>query len=180
MADLLRLGSPQSISPADVGFNECIRVEQDKRTWWTSYCIDLMVCTELGVSPIHEKNRKRLDLPSNNGLDPYQNQFFDAQLLKAQIELCQIRLQVIETVTTRLQKGALEGLQPVLSPCLTAIQNWRGDLPIKLSFDFDNGIPQKLATSTLLRSVASLYLRYHQVQIRTRGGYWIMLTVRSA
>ena len=165
MADLLRLGSPQKISPTDLDRSEHIRVEQDKRTWWTSWCIDLMVCTELGVSPIHKNNNKRLELPSNNGVEEFQGQFFNAQLLKAQIELCQIRLQVIETVTTRLQKGALDRLRSVLSPCLTAINTWRKDLPLDLSFDFNEGIPQTLATSSLLRSVASLYLRYHQVRL---------------
>lgn len=46
---------------------------------------------------------------------------------------------------------------------LSILENWQKQLPSDLDFDFTNGIPESLMAMPHCRSLASLYLRFHQV-----------------
>lgn len=137
--------------------------EHRKRVSWTAYCIDLLICTEIGLPPSHETNASGLEYPSDDTVQAARDQFFDARLLKAQAELCQIRGQVIKTVTHRLDSCELEHPYEILGPCLERLHDWKAKLPMDLTHSFECGIPDAMAQSPLFRSLASIYLRYHQV-----------------
>lgn len=163
IADLLRLGVPRSQPVCNDVSDNRIMNEHRKRIWWTTYCLDLMVCTEIGLTPSHETNENGLEYPSDEAVKEVENQFFDAQLLKAHAELCQVRGQVIRTVTNQFEISRLEHPNEFFGPFLERIRNWRAKLPANLSYTFEHGIPEPMLRSPLVRSIASLYLRYYQV-----------------
>lgn len=122
-----------------------------------------MVCTEIGLPPSHEANMNGLEYPSAEVVKEVENQFFDAQLLKAHAELCQVRGQVIRTVTNQFESSRLEHPNEFFGPFLERIRNWRTKLPTNLLYTFEHGIPEPMLQSPLVRSISSLYLRYYQV-----------------
>lgn len=167
LAKLLSLDKPEP--PSDlvteqVAHEERIVQEHRRRVWWTSYCMNRMVSTELGIPPAHEPASRDLPLPSSITLTPEEEEeFFDPELLTAQTQLCQIKFKVVETASHHIRMSADGRPLDVLDPCLTTLQEWRKHLPSGMSFTFDNGIPKKMLELPAARVVASLYLRYHQV-----------------
>ena len=167
LAKLLSLDKPEP--PSDlvteqVAHEERIVQEHRRRVWWTSYCMNRMVSTELGIPPAHEPASRYLPLPASITLTPEEEEeFFDPELLTAQTQLCQIKFKVVETASHHIRMSADGRPLDVLDPCLTTLQEWRKHLPSGMSFTFDNGIPKKMLELPAARVVASLYLRYHQV-----------------
>lgn len=168
LAKLLSLDKPElpgDLVLGQVGQERVIQ-EHRKRVWWTSYCMNRMVSTELGIPPAHEPASRDLQLPSSAHLAPDdEEEFFDPKLLTAQTQLCQIKFKVVETASHHLQMSADGSPLDILGPCLTTLQEWRQHLPRGMSFTFDNGIPKEMLGLPAARVVASLYLRYHQVSL---------------
>lgn len=159
LARLLRLDEPYPFN--DV---EHVEVEHRKRVWWTSYCMDRMVSTELGLAATNDNLGQRLQLPLSKGLSPDEiEEFFNPHLLAAQVQLCTIKSKVVETVTTHPSIGDAVWPVDVIRPSLDMLQNWRKELPQHMSFTFESGISPRMLELPFVRVLASLYLRYHQV-----------------
>ena len=159
LAKLLSLDKPEQSA-----HESRIAQEHRIRVWWTSYCMNRMVSTELGIPPTHEPASRDLKLPSSAHLTPQElEEFFDPSLLTAQTQLCQIKFRVVETASHHLRMSADGKPLEVLGPCLTTLQEWRQHLTGGMSFTFDRGIPKEMLDLPACRILASLYLRYHQV-----------------
>ncbi|KAK7755570.1 hypothetical protein SLS62_002504 [Diatrype stigma] len=173
LAKLLGLDKPElprDLVPEQAGQERVVQ-EHRKRVWWTSYCMNRMVSTELGIPPAHEPASRDLQLPSSAHLArDEEEEFFDSKLLTAQTQLCQIKFKVVETASHHIQMSADGSPLDILGPCLTTLQEWRQHLPRGMSFTFDNGIPKEMLELPAARVVASLYLRYHQNPETQAGG----------
>ncbi|KAI4864022.1 fungal-specific transcription factor domain-containing protein [Hypoxylon rubiginosum] len=162
LAQVLRLH--ESAMSLDVGSqeNSCIH-EHQKRTWWTTYCIDRITSTELGLRPII--NDLPLVPPSSTQLAPEdKDQFSNPHLLFALAQLCFIKGKVIDAVG-QLQKYSLANTLKILRPCLTLLNDWMTGLPEDMTFTFEQGIPLQMQRHPYARNVASLYLRHNQCLI---------------
>ncbi|KAH6886938.1 hypothetical protein B0T10DRAFT_575332 [Thelonectria olida] len=165
LAKLLYLNKQQPYRPKDVlnGSEPPQRVtdEHMRRLWWTSYCMDRMVATELGLSPTHWTIPPRLQPPSSSDLGPEDlDQFFDPAILVAQIQVCEIKRNVADTVTGLLQTSDHQSILDAIQPCFELLQNWKESLPAHMVLNFDSG--RSLLALPCARGLASLYLRYNQ------------------
>ena len=133
-----------------------------RRLWWTSYCMDRMVATELGLTPTQWTIPQAVSLPSSAGLMSEDlGQFFDPAILAAQIQLCEIKRRVWDTVTGLLRTPDYHSILNAIQPCLDLLQNWKESLPGHMALRFDTC--QSMFNLPCARGLASLYLRYHQV-----------------
>ena len=166
LATLLRLHEQQPVKEDDTNTKtdwNPVEREHRIRVWWTSYCMDIMVSTELGLPPVYQSLIKGPPLPSLNGLSREDaDEFFEPQILTAQIQLCQIKSNVVDTITHQVRRQDLRPFSTVIEPCMNKLREWRGNLPANMSFSFDQ-FPTELWDLPFGRVLASLYLRYHQV-----------------
>ncbi|KAJ3518913.1 hypothetical protein NM208_g14335 [Fusarium decemcellulare] len=107
-----------------------VNSEHMRRLWWTSYCMDRMVATELGLSPTQWNTPQGVPLPSSADLMPEDLcQFFDPAILAAQIQLCEIKRRVADTVAGLLRTPDYHSILHAIQPCLELLQNWKESLP---------------------------------------------------
>ena len=138
--------------------------EHRARLWWTSYCMEIMVATELGVSSLNATALDGLGLPSSINLPTQDSdQFFESHILEAQVQLCDIKRQVFDTVGTLFFISNRQQILSALKPCLDLLRSWRESLKPYMAFEFSNGIPADMLALSCVRGVTSVYLRYHQV-----------------
>ncbi|KAM6518616.1 hypothetical protein FSOLCH5_007379 [Fusarium solani] len=109
LAKLLHLDKAQPYQSKDAANqstnHQRVASEHMRRLWWTSYCMDRMVATELGLTPTQWTIPQAVSLPSSAGLMSEDlGQFFDPAILAAQIQLCEIKRRVWDTVTGLLPK----------------------------------------------------------------------------
>lgn len=143
---------------------DAVSMEHKKRLWWTSFCMERMVAAELGLSPAHARSSMDLEPPmSQNIPDSELNQFFDANILSLQTEMCDIKCQIMEAVSHLRRNSDLRTMLFELWPCLDTLRSWRERIPSYMSFDFKDGVPAEMRSMPCARATASLYLRYHQV-----------------
>ncbi|KAM0327548.1 hypothetical protein ACHAQA_005839 [Verticillium albo-atrum] len=164
LSKLLHLNKPRTFrgTTNQPGVSARVHNEHRKRLWWTSYCMDRMTTTELGLSPLQTVTPDTVELPSTADLTPSElEEFFDAHVLAAQAQMCEIKRNVANTVTRHLRVPDSERTLDALKPCLDMLQHWRFSLPIHMSFEFENGIPAKMMELPVARVLSSLYLRYN-------------------
>lgn len=138
--------------------------EHWKRVWWTSYCLDRMTSSDSGLESAFHGDSPELDHPDDSLLLPEEMQEFSAgQYLTAQSKLCLIKRR-IDGASCRLRSDDSRDPQEILEPTLDLLEHWRSELPPDMSFTFEDGIPLAMAELPAMRSLASLYLRYHQVR----------------
>ncbi|KAL1860573.1 hypothetical protein VTK73DRAFT_7272 [Phialemonium thermophilum] len=166
LAKLLKLDESGSDNAAAFGSSAVVgrlESEHNKRVWWTSYCMDRMISTELGLVSSTDIAPDSPQMPSSHGLDPKDiEEFFNPDLLTAQVQLCSIKSTIVLTVTRHAHTQHV--LQPleVIQPCLDMLRRWRNEVPRYMSFSFEGGIPSAMSNLPFGRVLASLYLRYHQ------------------
>ncbi|CAO2648168.1 Nn.00g090900.m01.CDS01 [Neocucurbitaria sp. VM-36] len=159
LAKLLLLDKPTS---STLEPEERVQDEHRKRIWWTCYCMDRMVSTELGIPPMEAAVSNGLQYPDSGHLLPHErDEFFEPYLLTAQVELSIIKSKVVDVVTNDLRLTDDADPTDALNPCAFLIQSWRNSLPESLSFPFDHGIQSTMLELPFHRVLASLYLRYH-------------------
>ncbi|KAL1855821.1 hypothetical protein VTK73DRAFT_8463 [Phialemonium thermophilum] len=86
MCNLLRLHQP----PPPQGGQGLSAAEQEhrKRVCWTSYCLDKMTSSELGLLPSFQPGQIKVDLPRDDQLRPEDAaEFHEAEFLRARIQL---------------------------------------------------------------------------------------------
>ncbi|KAI6080832.1 fungal-specific transcription factor domain-containing protein [Hypoxylon rubiginosum] len=165
LAQVLRLyESAMSADASSQGDSSKVVIqEHHRRTWWTTYCIDRITSTELGLRPIIDD--LPLVPPSSSKLDSEDaDQFSNPHLLFALAQLCFIKGKVVDAVG-QLQKESLADSLKILNPCLTLLSDWMAGLPEDMSFTFEQGIKMQMQRHPYARNVASLYLRYNQCLI---------------
>ncbi|KAG5784638.1 hypothetical protein H9Q73_001702 [Fusarium xylarioides] len=131
--------------------------EHRKRVWWTAYCVDRMISTELALHPAYTGLGQELDYPDSSGLTAEEKEeFFDPVLLTALIRLCEIKTDVVNTVSRLKHKDITEPYQ-VLRQCLQGLDRCGRELPERV-FSGGSSLPEN-------RICSSLALRYHQCYI---------------
>lgn len=101
-------------------------------------------------------------MPSDEGLTlDEQRDFATADILTAYLRLCDVRSSVSEA-TTRLRQGDFANFHITMQQPMSLLSQWRQSIPEKYDFDFILGIPEKMTTLPSMRSLASVYLRFHQ------------------
>ncbi|KAK7587833.1 hypothetical protein V3481_010525 [Fusarium oxysporum f. sp. vasinfectum] len=116
-----------------------------------------MISTELALHPAYTGLGQELDYPNSSGLTAEEEEeFFDPVLLTALIKLCEIKTDVVNTVSRLKHKDITEPYQ-VLRQCLQGLDRCGRELPERV---FSGGIslPEN-------RICSSLALRYHQCYI---------------
>ncbi|RTE82884.1 hypothetical protein BHE90_002557 [Fusarium euwallaceae] len=131
--------------------------EHRKRVWWTAFCVDRAISTELGLRPAYVGVGEDLDYPSSNELTAEeQEEFYDPDLLTAQIKLCEIKCAVVDTVS-QLKSKDIAGPYQVLGQCLQRLDRCGREMPEKV-FAGSGSTPER-------RICASIALRFHQCYI---------------
>lgn len=129
--------------------------EHRKRVWWTAFCVDRMISTELALHPAYTGLGLELDYPDSSSLTAEEKEeFFDPVLLTALIKLCEIKGDVVNTVG-RLKQNDIPEPYQVLRQCLQGLDRCGRELPDRV-FSGGDSLPES-------RICSSLALRYHQV-----------------
>ncbi|KAH6991377.1 hypothetical protein BKA56DRAFT_474340 [Ilyonectria sp. MPI-CAGE-AT-0026] len=131
--------------------------EHRKRVWWTAFCVDRAISTELGLRPAYVGVGEGLDYPDSSGLTAEEKEeFYDPELLTAQIKLCGIKCAVVDTVS-QLKSKDIAGPYEILGQCLQRLDRCGREMPDKV-FSGCDSIPES-------RICSSIALRYHQCYI---------------
>uniref|UniRef100_A0A0B7KBD7 Xylanolytic transcriptional activator regulatory domain-containing protein n=1 Tax=Bionectria ochroleuca TaxID=29856 RepID=A0A0B7KBD7_BIOOC len=92
--------------------------EHRKRVWWTAFCIDRSTSAELGLCPAYAHKADSLDLLDSSSLTAEEKEeFYLAELLNMQIKVCEMKSDVIETVSTLKDKD-IERPYEIIRECL--------------------------------------------------------------
>ncbi|KAF4832791.1 Proline utilization trans-activator [Colletotrichum tropicale] len=166
LAKLLHLHKPVTAqTPVDAEQNVRVMNEHRKRLWWTSYCMDRMISTELGVSPALASVPEGMQLPCSAGFTSEDlEQFSDPSLLTASTQLCEIKRHVV--ITAAQHSDVDDGRRlDIIKPCIDMLHDWRANLPSNMTFTFEDSLPTRLMEAQYGRILASIYMRYHQCSI---------------
>lgn len=141
--------------PSPAGRVSNLEREHRKRVWWTAFCVDRAISTELGLVPAYVNVGGSLEYPSSDGLTlEDQEEFYDAELLTAHIKLCEIKTLVVDTVS-QLKSRDISGPYEIIGRCLQALDLCGRQMPERV-FSGSGSIPES-------RICLSIALRYHQV-----------------
>lgn len=147
----------------------CTPVEREhrKRLWWSTFCLDRMTSTQLGVLPSLYLAQTDLDYPSPSpqGMPRHEAvaEFSDADLMTARVDLTAIQDANASQAAQLGREDAAPGdVDAVVRPTLIRLLEWQAKLPAHLAL----GVGVQLPNSTSLpfvRSFANLHIRYNQV-----------------
>ena len=156
MSNILKLHKPAShpLSALDI--------EHRKRIWWTTYCIDRMTSTEMGLPPAFSVHQVEQKYPDDSRLSESDaGEFHDAVTLTTQVQLAFIHADICENMQS-IRKDNTNNFGNLTRPILQRLEAVRAGLPPHMSFDVEDGMP--LAMKQMAdRSLASLYQRLNQV-----------------
>ncbi|KAL3471078.1 fungal-specific transcription factor domain-containing protein [Aspergillus californicus] len=156
MSNMLKL---HKLSPSPP--HQALDAEHRKRVWWTTYCIDRMTSTEMGLPPAFSLQQLEQTYPDDSKLLPGDtDQFHDAETLTTQVQLGFIHADICENMKS-IRKDNTTNVGDLTRPILHRLEEVRARLPLHMSFDVENGMPPAMK-QMVDRSLASLYQRYHQ------------------
>jgi proline utilization trans-activator len=157
IASSLMLHSPTRTEPPAVA-------EHRKRVWWTTFLMDAMVSSEMGLRATFGFEHTEHSLPSDAQLPAAdRDDFWDSQIMTAHLKLCNIKSLILDTIG-RLQQTDFASYEKLIEVPLCGLESWKRELSPVISFEFSNGVPQAMLDRPSMRSLASCYLRYHQVR----------------
>lgn len=124
--------------------------------------MDTMTSAEVGLKASLRFTEAEQPMPSNASLkSEEQADFRDPDILAAYLRLCEARNIILETAG-RLQQDDFTNFSHAVQHPLHLLEQWRLAMPPKFSFDFSYGLPSAMLNLPSMRSLASLYLRFHQ------------------
>lgn len=142
-----------------------VMAEHRKRVWWTTFLMDAMVSSEMGLRAAFGFSQAEHSLPSDTQLPVAQlGDFWDSQIMTAHLKLCNIKSLILDTVG-QLQATDFSSYEKVIETPLRELESWKHELPSRIRFEFSNGVPPPMLELPSMRSLASCYLRYHQVRL---------------
>ncbi|KAF6817754.1 hypothetical protein CSOJ01_02191, partial [Colletotrichum sojae] len=168
--NLLRLHQPpttSSLPPAEL--------EHRKRVCWTSFCLDKMTSSELGILPSFQPLQIKIGYPSDESLGPEdEGNFFEAEFLRARIQITMMKSE-IDVFIDQWQsiRDDIPDIEKRARPILAKLESWTLELPAFMSFDCEEGMPEAMTQRPSMRSLSSHYLRCNQVSILpSKFGFW--------
>ncbi|CAI6085122.1 unnamed protein product [Clonostachys chloroleuca] len=136
--------------------------EHRKRVWWTAFCIDRSTSAELGLCSAYARKVDSLDLPDSSSLSSEEKEeFYPAELLNMQIKVCEVKSDVIETVST-LKNKDIERPYEIIGECLERLNTGREAFPRDLC---SSDKVQQEYSHLDVRVLSSMLLRYNQCYI---------------
>ncbi|KAL2212087.1 hypothetical protein CC79DRAFT_1364371 [Sarocladium strictum] len=139
--------------------------EHRRRTWWTTFLIDTMVSSEMGLRASFSFSQAEHSMPSDDQLQPAQyGEFWDSTIMTAHLKLVHIRGMILETIS-QVHEVDFASYQRTIAVPLRELQIWKSELPADIRFDFSVGVPSRMIERPSMRSLASCYLRFHQSYI---------------
>ncbi|KAL3496153.1 fungal-specific transcription factor domain-containing protein [Aspergillus germanicus] len=158
MASILKLHKPSPPSSSS------LESEHRKRIWWTTYCIDRMTSTEMGLPPALQVHRVEQTYPDDTSLvaPADRAEFYDAETHTTQVQLAFIHADICENIKSIRKRDTVDvDVGDLTRPILQRLEEVRAGLPVHMSFDVEDGMPPAMKNMPD-RSLASLYQRYHQ------------------
>lgn len=150
--------------------------EHRKRVWWTTFIMDTMISSEMGLRSSFAFSKAEHSTPTDEHLPMATGcDFWDSMLMSAHIKLCNIRSIILETLS-QVHATDFAGYEQLIAEPLRKLETWKLELPVEISFDFTVGVPQEMLNRPSVRSLASCYLRFHQVQCCRTVTYESFLT----
>ncbi|KAI1370794.1 hypothetical protein F4677DRAFT_437509 [Hypoxylon crocopeplum] len=139
--------------------------EHRKRVWWSTFCIDRMASTQLGLLPSLQIEQVDLEYPTQTGLLPDDlEEFSDPDYLTARVQLTIIQADAANNVCHLGQDDA-EDIDTILRPVLRRLDAWREGLPAHMALGLQDSLPELLGQMPLMRSLANLHIRFNQCVI---------------
>jgi hypothetical protein len=140
-----------------------IVAEHRRRVWWTTFLMDAMVSSEMGLRASFGFAQAEHPFPSDEPIPTTERlNFWDSNIMTAHLKLCNIRSHILETIG-QLQESDFASYESVIAIPLRELDSWKSELSPDIIFEFASGVPQKMLDLPSMRSLASCYLRYHQV-----------------
>ena len=126
--------------------------------------MDIATSTELGLSPNHYEITTELELPDDSHLSVQEQcEFHPPEYLTSQVKLAMLKSEVAST-TSILKENDLAGACRDVDNILQKLYDWKNQLPASFPPVFAEGIPEDAKRMVTIRSLASIYIRYHQVR----------------
>lgn len=126
--------------------------------------MDIATSTELGLSPNHHEATAELELPDDSQLSVQeQREFQPPDYLISQVKLAVLKSEVAAT-TSSFKQNDLAGAYRNIDNVLEKLHDWETHLPASFPPVFAEGIPEDAKEMATVRSLASIYIRYHQVR----------------
>jgi len=127
--------------------------------------MDAMTSSEMGLRATFALIQAEQPLPLDEQLAPAdRDDFWGSKTMTAHLNLCNIRTLILETLA-QLQESDFASYEKATEVPLRELELWKLQLPADSSFEFSQGIPQAMLDQPWMRSLASVYLRYHQSYI---------------
>lgn len=82
--------------------------------------------------------------------------------MTAHLKLVHIRGMILETIG-QVHEVDFASYQRTIAVPLRELEIWKSQLPADIRFDFSGGVPSRMIERPSMRSLASCYLRFHQV-----------------
>jgi hypothetical protein len=125
------------------------------RIWWSIYCCDTILGSELGHPASIQAGNISIEMPSMTGLNEHQKKdFADPDYVIAHIKLARV---VGDAVASIYNRNQTEAFARSVKAVLRDLRVWLQDLPASLN------LPHSDDAYLLPRQLASLHLRFNQV-----------------
>ncbi|KAK2811948.1 hypothetical protein FQN50_001655 [Emmonsiellopsis sp. PD_5] len=140
--------------------------EHQNRVCWTTYCLDRMTSSELGLLPVFQSDHVGINYPSNDNLSAEEAaEFYDPQFLRLRAQITLIRSDIAADIYNT-GKVDFADIEARVAPSLSKLKTWMTDLPPHMSFDCESGIPEAMAQMPTMRCLASTYLRFNHLFLK--------------
>lgn len=117
----------------------------------------------MGMNAAFNLEEIEVQLPSANDLAAIDcAEFMDSTIFIAHIHLYDFREGVLSS-TVSMQDLKSRNIHVTLMRPLNILSNWRKLLPEHINFEFSQGVPPAMIAMPEMRSLASVYLRFHHV-----------------
>ncbi|KAL4877966.1 hypothetical protein BJY04DRAFT_230241 [Aspergillus karnatakaensis] len=161
----LRLAKLMNLPLQTHSATDALELELRKRVWWTTLCMDLMICTELSLTPTDTFHSDTAGLSASSSASAEaRDAFSDPEFLTAQVKLYRIKYEIIRKIS-ELRSGDSTEMYSLLNPCLDALRRWRLGFPHSLEYTANDGFSSSTLSCPEMRTIASLLLRYNQCHI---------------
>ncbi|KAL3711793.1 hypothetical protein TMatcc_000485 [Talaromyces marneffei ATCC 18224] len=138
--------------------------EHLKRLWWSTFCIDRMSSTQMGLLPNLQIDQIDIDYPSQHGLPPEDvTEFCDPDLLTARAQLTIIQ-DVNATNLSQVGRDSEDDFETIMFPAMQRLEMWKGKLPAHLILATDTRLPNS-THMPYIRSFCNLHIRYNQCMV---------------
>ena len=178
MCNMLHIHKSSDVaSPADPQSSSTLEREHIKRVWWSTFCLDNMTSTQMGVKPtLSAEQAASMAYPaptpisssSSDAADEDSSFFSDSDYLTARVQLT-----LLQTEKATIEAHSKEkGTEMQIRHRVQRLEEWRAGWPERMHLQPRCGeqtglmtLSHGVSTEHEIRSLANLHLRSNQVYI---------------